>query len=252
MTITVHLFVFTFIALTLLQTRFRRRTLRRNSTDWLIDGFSNLVHLIGLPLLQTYVLLNLYQWAFPQLASRWELGLLGSFLLYVLIDYLWYWNHRLLHSYTWVWNLHAVHHSAVDVDVFTTPRNSLWSHFFEVYIWFISFAVFALEDPTWFLTFAGIGMILNFWTHTEFTFSRQSRLYHWVSAIIVTPHEHLWHHSTSHANTNYATVFSLWDKLHGTWYSPADLPEKYGNDYLPGAFRQIFFPVPPRTVPNPE
>lgn len=232
-----------FFGATLLWKPWRTQALSRNSENWWIDLVNLVVHLWGLPLFQTFVLFKILSWIAPEWRGRFEIGLLGSLGLYVLLDYLWYWNHRLLHSYTWVWNLHAVHHSASHVDVFTTARNSIWSHLAEIYMWYIAAAVYLLKDPGWFVAFVILGSISNFWTHTRLGFSRQSRAYAWISKVLITPHEHLWHHSTSHANTNFSTVFSLWDRWHGTHYSPESLPGSYGNEYLKGAFRQLFLPI---------
>lgn len=228
---------------TLVITQDRHVALSRLQEDWWIDIANLVIHLWGLPLLQSLVLLNLYDWATPAYRGSVSSGFATSLLLYVLLDYLWYWNHRLLHSYTWVWNLHAVHHSAKQVDVFTTARNSVWSHFAEVYVWYISIAAFVLRDPSWFIGFVIVGSMLNFWTHTRYSFSRESRLYRSLSLVFILPQEHLWHHSASHSNTNFGTVFSLWDRLHRTRYAPMQLPESYGSDYIPGAFRQLLLPI---------
>ena len=44
---------------------------------------------------------------------------------FVVIDYAYYWNHRLLHGALWRW--HAVHHTASRLDVVVTSRNTLWT-----------------------------------------------------------------------------------------------------------------------------
>ena len=223
----------------------RAQSFSRKASDWVIDLTSLAIHLWGLPLIQTLILLRMFEWIVPQYRGSVSVGPFVSLGLYVLLDYLWYWNHRLLHSYTWIWNLHAVHHSAKQVDVFTTARNSVWSHVFEIYIWFIAGMLYLARDPSWFVTIVILGSMSNFWTHTMLTFPRMSKAYRWASFILITPHEHLWHHSTSHSNTNFATVFSIWDRWHGTLHAPEELPELYGNEYIENPVLQLVLPVPP-------
>lgn len=245
MAILFWIILFILLSWTLAKSSERRQAFSRSSEDWWIDLINLAIHLIGLPLFQALVLIILLQNFFPTYEKSLPIGPLGSFFLYVLLDYIWYWNHRLLHSYSWIWNLHAVHHSAKQVDIFATARNSVWSHAFEIYMWFIALATFLLEDPSWFIGFVIFGSMINFWTHTNLTFGRESKAYLLLSKVFITPHEHLWHHSTSHSNRNYGTVFSLWDRLHGTLHAPVPLPDQYGNEYLSGAFRQLVVPIPP-------
>lgn len=84
----------------------------------------------------------------------------------------------------------------------------------------------------------------NFWTHTNLTFRRDSIRYRWISKVLITPQEHLWHHSTSHSNTNFGTVFSIWDRMHKTVHNPQPLPETYGNEYIESPFLQLMLPIP--------
>ncbi|MBL8956716.1 MAG: sterol desaturase family protein, partial [Myxococcaceae bacterium] len=42
----------------------------------------------------------------------------------------------------------------------------------------------------------------------------------WLSRVLVTPETHRMHHSVSHAG-NYAVLFTLWDRVFGTWVAPS-------------------------------
>ncbi len=74
---------------------------------------------VVIPFAQTSILyLALARFA-PQWQGRLELGPAAAFLLnFAGVDYLYYWNHRFLHSRLCRW--HAVHHTAEDLDVWIT------------------------------------------------------------------------------------------------------------------------------------
>jgi sterol desaturase/sphingolipid hydroxylase (fatty acid hydroxylase superfamily) len=64
---------------------------------------------------------------------------------FVAVDYLYYWNHRLLHGPLWRW--HAAHHSARSMDVLITSRNTLWTPLLIVYVWANAVFLYVLADP---------------------------------------------------------------------------------------------------------
>ena len=69
-----------------------------------------------------------------------------------------------------------------------------------------------------------------------------SRLERLVSAVFITPHDHFWHHSADNPHCNFGTVFSMWDRLHGTYHSPERLPSAFGTRLDMPVWRQLLFP----------
>ncbi len=70
----------------------------------------------------------------PGGAGILPIGWWGAFLLnFVVIDFLYYWQHRWFHRIRPLWKLHRCHHTARRVDIWVTSRNTLVMHFLFVY-----------------------------------------------------------------------------------------------------------------------
>jgi sterol desaturase/sphingolipid hydroxylase (fatty acid hydroxylase superfamily) len=190
------------------------RRAARTAADWALD-------LSGL-FMQGWVVPLLGAWLFGQLlpGSRGTLSMpMGaSFLLnFVLVDYLYYWNHRLLHGP--LWRFHAVHHTAEQLDVWVTSRNGLLTPFFIVYIWVNGLFVHLLADPRPFLLSAALTAALDVWKHSGVQLDVPG---------LITPDEHRWHHSRERQDVFFGANLKLWDVLHGTTCSTADAPKALG------------------------
>lgn len=220
----------------------RKRMSAKLLADWITDIASVLMHFVILPALQVAIVLTLLNTIVPTWKGILPSSLGLSLLLYVLIDYSWYWNHRIFHAQTLLWNLHKTHHSAEQIDVFVTPRNALIAHFFMVYFWFIALVTYLLNDASLFLAFAAFGVVINFWGHTNFFLPCESLLNRVLSAVIVTPREHLWHHSRENPHCNFGTVFSVWDRLHHTNYCGSDRPAAFGDPSRRTVWNQLIWP----------
>lgn len=220
----------------------RKKMQSKNISDWITDLTSLAVHFFVIPGIQVIVVYGLLDYLVPQ----WK-GILPSNFwialgLNLLLDYAWYWNHRILHAQTPLWNLHKTHHAPESLDVFVTSRNALVTHFLMVYFWFIGGATYLLQDPTLFLGIAAIGSVINFWGHTSFALPCESTVNKILSAVIVTPREHHWHHSQENPNCNFATVFTFWDRMHKTMHCKSDLPAAYGEPSKKTVWNQLFWP----------
>ena len=230
-------------AMTLAYPPTRAKLLARRARDWFIDLACIAVIPILIPLLQMGVTYALYLWIIPSFKQSLTIHPAFALLLNpLLVDYLWYWNHRLFHAPTPIWNIHATHHSAPQLDVLVSFRSSIWSPLFTPYIWVNALAVFSLKDPGYFLLGGILGGIINFWVHTSFGPKPGSSLYQVVSLALITPHDHSWHHNSSRNSCNFGTVFNFWDKWHGTWYSPQTTPLNLGLAFRDSAWKEFFFP----------
>jgi sterol desaturase/sphingolipid hydroxylase (fatty acid hydroxylase superfamily) len=65
--------------------------------------------------------------------------------------------------------------------------------------------------------------------------------------VLVGPVFHRWHHEESVVDKNFASTFSLWDLMFGTFYMPKNrLPTNYGIDdkQMPqGLLPQLLYPL---------
>ena len=221
----------------------RSRFKARVSEDWILDAVSLTNHFILIPIAQVAIVYQICSLAIPQLKGTIQIGWGAALFTNMLIDYGWYWNHRLLHAQTPFWGLHAVHHAPEQLNILATSRNSLWSPLFMVYFWLQPLAIYLAQDPIPFLTLAGFGLIVNFWGHTGLNLPRNSKIRQIVSLALIQPEDHFWHHSTDNAYCNFATVFNFWDKLHGTWHQPNEAPQKLGFELHQPLWKKLFFPV---------
>lgn len=237
-----HIAILGLVAVTLLHRKSRASALQRNFEGWALDILSLTNHFLILPLIQVSLVYWIYSSLVPQFKGVLDIGWPAAFVATALIDYAWYWNHRAFHAQTPFWNLHAVHHAPQELDVLASPRNSLITPVFMIYMWLIPLVLFLAKDPVPFLTFSGISLIINFWGHTHFNLPRSSVPRRVVSFIFIQPEDHFWHHSTENPYCNFGTVFNLWDKMHGTWHQPERAPAKLGFDHQMPLWRKLFFP----------
>jgi len=146
------------------------------------------------------------------------------------LDFFGYWAHRLLHQSWLGWQFHRVHHSEAAVDVTTSfrqhPGETLWRILWQL----AAVALFGL--PLWvvviYLTLSALNAQLE---HANVRLG--DRLDGLLRLFVVTPNMHKAHHSRrqKETDTNYSNIFSIWDRLCGTYTPRVDFRElRYGLD----------------------
>lgn len=151
---------------------------------------------------------------------------------FVASDFALYWTHRLFHRFPLLWRAHRLHHEPEVLTPVTAFR--FWPQEQVVHIagsafmngfglGIVACAFGAMVDP---LTLLGVNVFTLAW-NLGFSHLRHShvalRFPRWLSHVLVSPHMHQAHHSADAAqhDTNFATVFALWDWMFGTLYLPA-------------------------------
>lgn len=227
---------------TLLSPVARRWMLSRTANEWVLDSLGLWVQGVLIPGLQVWLVVHGCTWFFPHLRGWLKFPFWLAFLLnFVVVDYVYYWNHRLLHSQRF-WPIHAVHHSASRFDVLITSRNTVWASLMIVYVWFNGVFTFLLADPSPFLTSVAFTAALDLWRHTRVTPPAGSRWHRMLASLLITPLEHEWHHSTTLVNRNFGANLSLWDRIHGTYHWSVTRPETLGVPVSLSLVRQLVFP----------
>ena len=242
MQIVLYSFIFTLLVFTLVSEESKKQFLMRTKSDWMLDIVSLSMHSFILPLLNLLILYKFLDFVVPELKGSINFGWSGAIAFHVLLDYGWYWNHRLFHAKTKMWNYHKVHHAPENLDLLKTPRNSILSHFMMLYWWLIGTATFLALDPACIIFIGSISLMINFWGHSPFDLPKDSTIAKIVSTIFITPRDHHWHHSTSNSYCNFATVFTFWDRMHGTLHRTGDFPQKYGFPTKDSPFKQLLLP----------
>jgi sterol desaturase/sphingolipid hydroxylase (fatty acid hydroxylase superfamily) len=128
--------------------------------------------------------------------------------------------HRISHSQRLLWRIHRVHHYDVAVDLSTAFRNHPIEALF-VASCLIAVTAFAGLAPIPLALYETIAFAFSIWAHANMKLPR--RIEPIVRGLFVTPDMHHVHHSTlrHEADSNYGDVFSLWDRLFGS-YSALD------------------------------
>jgi len=177
------------------------------------------IGLATVELLQIPILIPISRWAMTRgigLLNQFELaGWIRMAVTLLLLDYtLWFW-HWVNHRVPFFWRFHSVHHVDRDLDVSTGVR----FHFGELglSVLFRALQISAigagpLSVAIWqMLLFVSV---LFHHSNTRLPLALERNLVR----IIVTPRMHGIHHSDyeNETNTNWSSLFSLWDYLHGT------------------------------------
>ncbi|MBC7799793.1 MAG: sterol desaturase family protein [Gemmatimonadaceae bacterium] len=140
-------------------------------------------------------------------------ALLGGILLFDLYAY---GMHRIQHTVFPLWRLHAVHHADTEMDASTTLRHHPLEVLVSSGIGVVLFALIGL--PEWIAPiYALIGITVSMVQHVNA--GRPGRVDQALQAVLVTPGMHQVHHSADARDhdSNYGTVFSIWDRMFGTY-----------------------------------
>jgi sterol desaturase/sphingolipid hydroxylase (fatty acid hydroxylase superfamily) len=214
----------------------------KSRQDWLIDGTGLTIQGILIPLLQATLVYSLYQHLLSTQEGTLNASLILTFIIsFVVVDYLYYWNHRLLHTKL-LWEVHQVHHTVTQMDVLGTSRNTLWTSLLIIYLWIHTLFLYLLADPTGYLLGVSLTSALDLWRHSSLIIPESSWLYKFLSSWLILPQDHAWHHCREIHNYNYGANLKIWDKLHGTYYESEKLPSIIGIPISLNLFQKLFFP----------
>jgi sterol desaturase/sphingolipid hydroxylase (fatty acid hydroxylase superfamily) len=214
----------------------------KSREDWLLDAIGLTIQGILIPLLQATLVYSLYQHLLSTQEGTLNASLILTFIIsFVVVDYLYYWNHRLLHTKL-LWEVHQVHHTVTQMDVLGTSRNTLWTSLLIIYLWIHTLFLYLLADPTGYLLGVSLTSALDLWRHSSLIIPESSWLYKFLSSWLILPQDHAWHHCREIHNYNYGANLKIWDKLHGTYYESEKLPSIIGIPISLNLFQKLFFP----------
>ena len=180
----------------------------------LAAGTINQLVSISKALIPFTIYVAFYQWfAIFELGSSYVVW----FVLFVLYDFCYYWNHRFGHEMNILWASHVVHHSSEEYNL-TTALRQTGSGFLN-FVFFLPLALLGFE-PHMVLTVGALNLIYQFWVHTQLLGKLG-----WYEWFFVTPSNHRGHHAqnTIYIDKNYGGVFIIWDRLFGTYQEEDEL-----------------------------
>jgi sterol desaturase/sphingolipid hydroxylase (fatty acid hydroxylase superfamily) len=152
---------------------------------------------------------KLYKFLFGNIPSTNFLQIIGTVLV---IDFLYYLYHRAHHVYAKLYTIHRIHH------VGTTYNLSLalllpWIGQASIYLMFVPL-VFLHISPYTIISAYYFLLTYQLFCHTAYM-----HLPKWCDYFLVTPRNHRIHHYDDRESQmhNFGSVFSVWDRLCGTY-----------------------------------
>ena len=137
--------------------------------------------------------------------------------------------HIVMHKVRFLWRFHLIHHSDTNVDVTTGlrhhPGDSLLRGLFFILLIFISGApVYAV------MIYQTLVVLSTAFTHANINLP--GKLDRFLSYFLISPNMHKVHHhwKQPYTDSNYGAVFSLWDRLLGTFMKLDTREIRYGLD----------------------
>lgn len=177
------------------------------ASDYVASNKIGLLYLVDLPL--------------------WAQIIVGVLLLDCIGAYL---IHFVEHKVKWMWKFHVVHHSDTTVDVTTGLRHHPGETVFR--IGFTIMAVMIVGAPMGIIMlYQSLSVLFAHLTHANI--NMPARVDKALSFLFVTPNMHKVHHHYEQplTDTNYGNIFSIWDRMFGTYAYVEDTSSiKYGID----------------------
>jgi alkylglycerol monooxygenase len=131
-----------------------------------------------------------YTWIHDRFASQqWTFASsspAGWACMFVVVDFVYYWFHRLSHEVNLLWAAHSVHHSSNFYNLTTALRQSAFQGMFH-WVFYLPFAPFF--PPVMLVFHKQWNALFQFWLHTEVVPKLG-----WLEYLIVTPSQHRVHH----------------------------------------------------------
>lgn len=177
---------------------------------------------------------GLYAWTFESF-HFWtvEQSLLNAIWLFLGVDFLYYWAHRMSHESNLLWLGHVVHHQSEDYNLSVALRQGALQKLFTA-PFYLPLALIGFS-PEWFLYILAWNTLYQFWIHTE-KIGKLGPL-EWI---LNTPSHHRVHHGRDpkYIDKNHAATLIIWDRLFGTFQKEEERPH-YGITKNVGSFNPI-------------
>lgn len=209
---------FILIGVELLVERFRQQKLYR-----LNDALTNISCGIGEQVTGVFMKLfvvAIYQfiyekYAFFSIPTNWLTGII----LFIAVDFFYYWFHRYSHEINLLWGGHIVHHQSEEYNLSVALRQGwlqkVFSFAFYLPLAFIGF------DTLLFVTVSSLVTLYQFWIHTKAIHKLG-----WLEYIFNTPSHHRVHHGINpkYIDKNHGGTFIIWDRMFGTFQEEEEEP----------------------------
>lgn len=154
---------------------------------------------------------GILQWL-PEM-NPWLFALIGLLLLDLIGAY---WVHLVEHKIKFLWRFHLIHHTDTWID--TTSANRHHPGESVIRFAFTVLGVVVVGSPMWLVfLYQSLSVVFSQFNHANIPLPK--KLDKWLSYVIVSPDMHKVHHhyKLPYTDSNYGNIFSVWDRLFGTY-----------------------------------
>ncbi|GAA6768965.1 sterol desaturase family protein [Flavobacterium sp. CGRL1] len=154
---------------------------------------------------------GILQWL-PQM-SIWLYTIIGLLLLDLIGAYL---VHLIEHKVKFLWRFHLIHHTDTWIDTTTANRHHPGES--VIRFAFTTLGVLIVGSPMWMVfLYQSLSVVASQFNHANI--SLPNKLDVFLSYFIVSPNMHKVHHHyvLPYTDSNYGNIFSVWDRLFGTF-----------------------------------
>ncbi len=171
--------------------------------------------------------IGLLQWL-PEM-PLWLFFVLGLLLMDLVGAYFIHWME---HKVRWMWRFHLVHHTDPNVDTTTANRHHPGESVFRFVFTLIGIVVCGAPISL-IMMYQSLSVVFTQFNHANIQFPRW--LDNALSWVVVTPGMHRVHHHyvLPLTDTNYGNIFSIWDRLFGTFAQSDNEKLIFGIDTHP-------------------
>ncbi len=160
----------------------------------------------------------------------------------LLLDLVGAWSvHYVEHRVKWMWRFHIIHHSDQFIDTTSANRHHPGESVFRFI--FTTAAVVICGAPMWLVfMYQTMSVVLTQFNHANITLPKVvDDVLSWV---IVSPDMHKVHHHyvLPYTDSNYGNIFSVWDRLFGTFMKLDREKIVYGIDTFPDSKENAHIP----------
>lgn len=161
---------------------------------------------------------------------------------FVVFDFFEYIYHIIMHKSKPLWLFHVVHHSDTVVDVSTTFREHPMEAVLRMFVLVVN--IILCGASMWALLLRQfIQVFFTAFTHAQYRLPK--RVNKIMSLLFITPNLHHVHHHAMqpYTDSNYGDVFSIWDRIFGTYRNLDASKVVFGIDnYIkPDESKNLFF-----------
>ena len=180
------------------------------------DSISNLSQGIGSQITGLFMKTALF-FGYKYIFENWRLFDIPDtiwtwVILFIGVDFFYYWFHRMSHQVNALWAAHIVHHQSEEYNLTVALRQS-WFQSWFAWVFYLPLALVGF-DPLMFVTLSAFNTLYQFWIHT-----RTIKSMGFLEYILNTPSHHRVHHGSNpkYIDKNHAGTLIVWDMMFGTF-----------------------------------